>query len=93
LTVDATWEQVHAGDIVRGHDGNNWGVVSVTFGDPAGPVIVLHRLGTTVGPAQPGPGTRITIVERANTRDEAAAFAVLQAAGFGPEVLHEEITL
>lgn len=88
--MDATWEQVHAGDIVRGYDGQNWGVVAITLGDPAGPVITLHRLGTTVGPAQPAPGTPIVIVERANTADEAAAHAVLAAAGLGPQVIHEE---
>lgn len=84
------WEDAHAGSIVLGHDGGTYRV-SGHGPHPAGPVITMIDVmtGARVGPAQPPPGTPITIIEHANMNAEAAAFAILAAAGLGPELLWE----
>lgn len=82
-----TWDTVHAGDIVLGHDRNVWGVASVAP-HPAGPVVTLVRHGERIT-AQPPTGTPITVVERADLTDEARAFEALSAAGLNPEILWE----
>jgi hypothetical protein len=86
-----TWETVHAGDIVLGHDGQSYGVQTVVHGDPRGPVVTLVRHGQITGPAQPPRGTPITVLQRSDMAAEAAAFHVLEAAGFGPELLRETL--
>lgn len=85
------WEDVHAGDVVLGHDGQIWGVAAVVLGSPAGPIVTLTRHGVTTGPAQPPPGTPITILEHADSSAEARAFGVLSAAGLWPELIEERI--
>ena len=92
LGTPTTWERVHAGETVLGHDDQEWGVVDIVVGDPRGPVITLTRYGQTLGPAQPPPGTPITVVSPVDTAPEAAAFAALAAAGLAPEVIRESIT-
>lgn len=84
-----TWESVHVGDVVRGHDGQTYGVASIHVGDPRGPVVTLFRHGAVIGPAQPPPGTPIEILQRADSAAEARAFGILAAAGLGPELLGE----
>jgi hypothetical protein len=88
-----TWEEVHAGDVVLGHDGQVWGVAAVVPGSPAGPIVTLTRHGVTTGPAQPPPGTPITILERADSAAEARAFGALSAAGLGPQLIEERIAI
>lgn len=82
-----TWDDVHAGDVVLGHDGQEWGVESIAP-HPAGPVITIVRHGQRLV-AQPPPGTPITRLAEADVSAEAHAFATLTAAGLGPVVLWE----
>lgn len=82
-----TWDQVHAGDIVLGHDGNAWGVASVAP-HPAGPVVEIVRHGETLR-AQPPVGTPITVIEAADVATEAQVFGMFERAGLGPEILWE----
>lgn len=84
-----TWDDVHGGDVVLGHDGNTYGVASISHGHPAGPVVTLARHGAVIGPAQPPPGTPITVLERADMSAEAQAFAMFAGAGLGPELIGE----
>ncbi len=83
----AGYEQVHAGDIVLGHDSDLWGVESI---DRSGPQIAVtlvkhgHRI-TGYPPA----GTEVTVVQPADVTQEAAAAGVLIAAGFAVEILGE----
>lgn len=90
--LPTVWEATHAGDVVLGHDDQAWGVVDIELGDPRGPVVTLYRFGQTLGPAQPPPGTPITVVSPVDTAPEALAFATLAAAGLAPEVIRESIT-
>lgn len=87
-----TWDGVHAGDVVLGHDGQTYGVVSVVHTVPGGPVVTLTRHGLTVGPAQPPPGAPITVLQRADATAEARAFTVLATAGLNPELIRESYT-
>ncbi len=84
-----TWEDCHAGTIVLGHDGLEYGVVDIERGDPRGPVVTLVRFGARVGPAQPPPGTPITIVGEPDLSAEARAYAVLAEQGLDPQVIRE----
>lgn len=83
-----TWDDVHAGDVVLGHDGQTYGVVAVHVA-PGGPVITLFRHGAIAGPAQVPHGTPVTVLQRADTAAEARAFAVLATARLNPEVIGE----
>jgi hypothetical protein len=84
-----TWEQVHVGDLVEGHDRLTYWVSEIILGDPRGPSVTIVRDGVATGPAQPAPGTPIFVVWRADTSAEAGAFAVLQQAGLDPAVIRE----
>lgn len=86
-----TWEQVHVGDLVDGHDTppQQYWVSEVILGDPGGPIVTIVRDGIATGPAQPPPGTPIFVVQHADTSAEAGAFAVLQQAGLDPAVIRE----
>ncbi len=87
MSEPTTWDTVHAGDIVHGHDGNLWGVATVAP-HPAGPEVTLTRHGERMT-ARPPAGTPITVYERADLTPEATAYATL-AAAFGPvDVLWE----
>ncbi len=83
-----TWDEVHTGSVVLGHDGRTYGVAHVEHDLPGGPGIVLVRHGERVH-AQPPPGTPITVLSEADVSAEARAFAVLQEAGLGPEIVRE----
>lgn len=83
--IPATWEQVHVGDVVLGHDGLTYGVAGVA----PGPIITLYRHGQISGPAQVPPGTPVTILQRADTAAEARAFAILAEAGLNPQIIRE----
>jgi len=71
-----TYETVHAGDVVLGHDGQEWGVKSIvrepTFS------VTLTRFGQEIM-GYPLPNTPVTVLSRADTIEEARAFAALQA--------------
>jgi hypothetical protein len=87
----SSWETVHAGDTVLGHDGLTYGVLEIVHGDPQGPTVTLTRFGVTVGPAQPPPGTPITVLSTTDMSAEARAFAALAEAGLAPQVIRETI--
>lgn len=88
MTED-TWDDVHAGDVIIGHDGQAYGVEDICPDPVRGPTITLIRHGIRTGPAQPPPGTPIRIAQRAETSGEAYAFGVLAAAGLNPQVIRE----
>lgn len=78
-----TYETVHTGDVVLGHDGQEWGVVAI-----GGGAVTLTRYGQTVI-GYPPADTPVTVLSRADTIEEARAYAAL-AASFGDvEVLGE----
>jgi hypothetical protein len=82
----ATYEQVHAGSTVLGHDGDVWGVEAIDHGPPLAVTLVKHGQ-RVVG--YPPPGTPVTVIEPADVGAEAQAWEVLSAA-FGPvEILGE----
>lgn len=89
----SSWDTVHAGDTVLGHDGQEYGVLDIVHGDPRGPVVTLTRFGATVGPAQPPPGTPITVLSHTDMTAEATAFAALAGAGLAPQLIRETINL
>lgn len=81
-----TYEQVHAGDIVLGHDGELWGVAGIDRAPKLAVTLVRHGHSVT---GYPPPGTPITVVQAADVRAEAWAADVLIGA-FGPiEILGE----
>lgn len=82
-----TYETVHAGDVVLGADGQEWGVVAISrIGGQL--AVALTRFGQTVT-GYPPSGTPVTVLSRADTIEEARAYEVL-AASFGDvEVLGE----
>lgn len=78
----ATYEDVHAGDIVLGHgDGELWTVAQIVH-EPWLAVTLARQRRTVKG--WPPAGTEVVIVQRADTSAEFAAFGVLSAAGLGP---------
>jgi len=83
-----TWDEVHTGSVVLGHDGLQYGVAHVEHGLPGGPGIVLVRHGQRLQ-AQPPPGTPITVLQAADVSEEARAFETLTAAGLGPQIIRE----
>jgi len=77
----ATYEQVHAGDIVLGHDGELWGVAEIQHAPQLAVTLVRHGARVT---GYPPPGTEIAVVEESDTRAEAWAVDAMIAAGLGP---------
>ena len=78
-----TYETVHAGDVVLGHDGQEWGVAAI-----GGGAVTLVRFGEQVTGYPPG-GTPVTVLSRADTIEEARAYDVLRASYGDVEVLGE----
>lgn len=85
----STWEEVHAGDIVRGPDDLLYGVAWIEQDAARGPRLQLRRNGELLAPAQLAPGTNVTIHASTGVALEAEAWQVLADAGFGPQVLGE----
>lgn len=82
-----TYEDVHAGDHVHGHDGAVWGVAEIDHAPPLR--VVLVRPGHRVQ-GWPPAGTPVTIVHReADTGAEALAWQALADAGLAPQLLGE----
>lgn len=77
-----------AGDIVRGHDGQLYGVAAIERGDPRGVRVTLRRNGVRTT-AQPLGTDPITIHATADIRSEAVAWQTLHDAGLGPEIIGE----
>jgi hypothetical protein len=84
----ATYEQVHAGDIVLGHDNALWGVEAITHA----PQLVVHLVkhGHRVT-GYPPPGTAVTVVTPADLTTEARAAQVFIDAGLDVEIVHESV--
>ena len=82
-----TWEDVHAGDIVIGHDDLLYGIASVEPSEH-GPRIVMRRDGRMVH-AQPPPGTPIRVWAHAGLSAEAAAWQLFEDAGLRPQIIRE----
>lgn len=85
-----TYEEVHAGDHVLGHDGEVWGVAEIDHA-PAPLRVVLVRPGHRVQ-GWPPAGTPVTIVHRSDVSAELRAFEVLAAGGLAPELVGERYT-
>ena len=89
-----TWGSLHAGDVVLGSNGREWGVERMTHfapfdGDDRTVVtvtLVRHGERATATLAATVP---VTVVRRADTSEEYRAAAVLLAAGLQPEVIEE----
>ncbi len=84
----ATYEQVHAGDTVLGHDGELWGVEGIDHVPQLAVTLVKHGRRIT---GYPPPGTGVTVVTSADVGAEAAAAQVFIDAGLGVEIVSERI--
>jgi hypothetical protein len=84
----ATYEQVHAGDIVLGHDGELWGVAGIDHSPQL--AVTLVKYGHTVT-GYPPPDTAVTVVTPAALAAEAAAAQVFINAGFDVEIVSERV--
>lgn len=81
-----TYETVHAGDVILGHDGQEWGVAQV-WREPQLTVILKRFEQEVTG--YPPAGTPVTVLSRADTIEEARAYEVLRASFGDVEVLGE----
>lgn len=77
----STYEQVHTGDVVLGHDGDTWGVEQIVHDDGV-TVVTLVRHGERVT-GRPPAGTEVTVLVPADVRAEEWAVQQLIDA-FGP---------
>jgi len=84
-----TYEDVHAGDLVLGHDNALWGVEHIAHAPRLG--VTLRRYGARVT-GYPPPGTEVVIVQRADVTAEYAAAGAFLAAGFDIEIISEHWT-
>jgi hypothetical protein len=89
----ATYEQVHAGDVVIGHDNQLWGVESIgTVPDTGQRQVTLVRHGAQVT-GYPPAGTEVTVAQPADVSREVMAAQLLINAGLGPlEILWEGLS-
>lgn len=87
----ATYEEVHAGATVLGHDHDTWGVESIV--KDAGHIVVtlVKDEGRTRVTGYPPPGTPVTILSSPDLPDESAAWQVLADAGLDPEIVYEQV--
>lgn len=81
-----TWGSLHAGDVVLGSDGQEWGVEQVD--DIGGLVVGLVRHGERVT-GYPDADAPVTVVSRCDTAAEQAAWQALNDAGLQPQVISE----
>jgi len=81
-----TYEGLHAGDLVLGHDGEVWGVASIVHVPHL--AVTLVRAGNAVV-GTPPPGTAVEVVQRADVSAEYEAARRL-IAGLGPVELMGE---
>lgn len=85
-----TYEQVHAGATVLGHDGDVWGVEVIDHGPPLAVTLVKDG-GHTRVTGYPPPGTPVTVVTPADVRAEERAAQMFIDAGLGVEVVSERV--
>jgi hypothetical protein len=90
-TPPDTWGSLHAGDVVLGNDGQEWGVEATrrTALFVSGHVtitLVRHGMRATAGVAAHLP---VVVVRRADTSEEYRAAGALLAGGLTPEVIEE----
>jgi hypothetical protein len=81
-----TYESVHAGDVVLGHDGELWGVARIEREPEL--VVELVRYGARVV-GRPPAGTPVTVVEPADVSAEQRAVNALLGGGFDVELISE----
>jgi hypothetical protein len=81
-----TYETVHAGDIVLGHDGQLWGVEAIEH-EPVLAVTLVQNGSRVVG--RPPAGTPVTVVTRADTSAEQRAVNALLGQGLSVELISE----
>lgn len=77
-----TYEDVHAGAVIVGHDSNLWGVESIDHRSGV-PAVTLVRHGRRIT-GWPPSGTPVTVAQPADVSAEAAAAQCLMDAGLGP---------
>lgn len=87
-----TYEVVHAGDLVLGHDREVWGVLAIAHA-PRLAVTLVKDEGRTRVTGYPPPGTEVTIVQRADVSAEEAAASLFIAAGLGLGIISEALTI
>lgn len=81
-----TYEGVHAGDHVLGHDGEVWGVAEIDHA-PTLRVVLVRRGHRVQG--WPPVGTPVTVLRQQDVSAEYAACAALASGGLGIELLGE----
>jgi hypothetical protein len=84
----ATYEDVHSGDVVLGHDGEVWGVERIAH-VPHLAVTLIRDGGVHRITGYPPPGTEVTVLQRADVSAEARAAQMFIDAGIGVEVVSE----
>jgi hypothetical protein len=84
----STFEQVHAGDTVLGHDGEVWGVKAIDHVPYL--AVTLIKYGQQVT-GYPPAGTPVTVVAPADLSAEFWAAQVLIDAGFDVELIAERV--
>lgn len=84
----ATYEDVHAGDLVLGHDNAVWGVAEIVR-TPRLAVTLVKDDGHTRVTGYPPGGTEVAIVQRADISQEMSAAQLLIEAGVGVELIAE----
>lgn len=84
----ATFEQVHAGDTVLGHDGEVWGVKGIDHVPHL--AVTLVKYGQQVV-GYPPPGTPVTVVTPADLSAEFWATQILIDAFGAVEVISERV--
>lgn len=84
----ATYEQVHAGDTVLGHDNDVWGVEAIDHGPPLVVTLVKNE-GLTRMVGYPPAGTPVIVVQPSDVSAEARAAQMLVDAGLGVEIVAE----
>jgi hypothetical protein len=84
----ASYEQVHAGDIVLGHDGELWGVEAIDHAPQLAVTLVKHGH-RVVG--YPPAGTPVTVVAPADKAAEFRAAQMFIDAGFDIEIVSERV--
>jgi hypothetical protein len=78
-----TYEDVHAGALVLGHDNEVWGVAEIRR-SPVLAVTLVRDEGRVRVTGYPPAGTPVTVVQAADVGAEATAAQTLMDAGLGP---------
>ncbi len=81
-----TYEEVHTGAVVLGHDGDLWGVEHIEREPQLAVTLVKNGQRVT---GYPPAGTPITVVKPADIEAERQAADVLLAAGFDVGIVRE----